>query len=241
MNIGVGIDFSGYTTGKTSLAFVEIDGDTIAATLLRGSALSQKRKTSDALADVLPAEARVMLQCLQIGCVAVDIPIDLQGLPGAKTAHAIWQLTRRPIDHAIGAMPPFADRIGAPVARFAAIMRAGKFGHQLGKRLFEAYPAGTLKLLDIEAGAYKGPNGLDALRVLCGRLNVQSNIESDDDIDAVICAITAATPADRLYDLGRFAIQGGLPKGFRIPARLAFSSVRVTGCAFDDWFRKMHR
>ena len=43
--IGFGIDLAGYTTGKTSLAVIEIKGRRAKATLLRGSALSVKRES----------------------------------------------------------------------------------------------------------------------------------------------------------------------------------------------------
>jgi hypothetical protein len=198
---GFGIDLAGYTTGKSTLAFVEIDGRSVKATLLVDSALSQKRKSSDSLRDVLREEAAVLRRCLEIGPVAVDIPIDLQGLPCPPDPEYIWQLTRRPIDYAVNAMPAFADRIGAPVARFAAVMREGDFDAQLGKNLFEAYPAGTLKVLKIEAGQYKGPKGAQALASLCITLKIEPHVKADDDIDAIICAITAAAPCNGLYDV----------------------------------------
>jgi len=44
--IGFGIDFAGYTTGKTSLVAIEIAGRRAQATLLRGSALSAKRQSN---------------------------------------------------------------------------------------------------------------------------------------------------------------------------------------------------
>jgi len=44
--IGFGIDLAGYTTGKTSLAVIEITGRRAEATLLRGSALLLKREAA---------------------------------------------------------------------------------------------------------------------------------------------------------------------------------------------------
>src|SRR4051794_24672688 len=125
--LGFGIDLAGYTTGKTAVAAVEIEGQSIEATLLRGSALSKKRASKASLDQVLNEEVADLRRCFAIGPVAVDIPIDLQGLPSPPNPEYIWHLTLRPIDKAVKAMPAFADRIGSPVARFAAIMRAGDF------------------------------------------------------------------------------------------------------------------
>ena len=233
--IGFGIDLAGYTTGKTSLAVIEIEGLAAKATLLRGSALSAKRKSGDALREVLSQEVAVLRRCLAVGPVAVDVPIDPQGLPNADRAEYIWQLTRRPIDQAMNAMPPFADRIGAPVARFAAIMREGGFAGLLGEKLFEAYPAGTLKMRKIEARRYKGAKGLKALISLCTTLKIEPRVENDDDIDAIICAITAAVPGDAVYDAAALKVQGPMPKGFRIPKSISFTRIGIEVAQFDVW------
>jgi hypothetical protein len=233
--IGFGIDLAGYTTGKTSLAVIEIEGSAATATLLRGSALSVKRETGDVLKEILSQEVAVLRRCLAIGPVAVDIPIDFQDLANAERAEYIWQLTLRPIDRAVKAMPAFADRIGAPVARFAAIMREGDFGGLLGQNLFEAYPAGTLKKLKINAGRYKGPRGMKALISLCKTLKIEPHVESDHDIDAIICAITAAAPPNAVHDASAFKVQGAMPKGFRIPKSLSFDRIGTTVAPFDTW------
>jgi predicted RNase H-like nuclease len=233
--IGFGIDLAGYATGKTSVAVVEIDGRTASVTLLRGSSLSKKRKGSEELKDVLAEDVKVLKRCLALGRVAVDIPIDLQGLPNPKKPNWIWALTRRPIDKAVNAMPPFADRIGAPVVRFAAIMRRGNLGKLLGKTLFEAYPAVTLRMLRIRAGKYKGANSMKALTRLCKTLGIKPRVKNDDDIDAIICAITAVTPARQLHKAKAFKVQGPMPRGFRIPKTLAFDKISVTTSNFDKW------
>jgi hypothetical protein len=233
--IGFGIDLAGYTTGKTSLAVVEIDGQAAKATLLRGSALSAKRKSGDALREVLSQEVAALRRCLAVGPVAVDVPIDPQALPNADGAEYIWQLTRRPIDQAMNAMPPFADRIGAPVARFAAIMREGDFFGLLGERLFEAYPAGTLKMRKVRPGRYKDAKGTKALISLCGALKIEPHVENDHDVDAIICAIAAAVPADAVEDVSAFKIRGLVPKGFRIPKSISFTRIGTTVALFADW------
>jgi hypothetical protein len=233
--IGFGIDLAGYTTGKTSLAVVEIAGRRAKATLLRGSALSVKRESSAALKDILRQEVAVLRLCLAVGPVAVDIPIDLQDLNNPDRAEYIWQLTLRPIDRAVRAMPPLADRIGAPAARFAAIMREGKFAGFLGKTLFEAYPAGTLKTLKIGANGYKGASGTAALGSLCKTLKVEPRVSNDHDIDAILCAITAAAAADAVHDGKALGVQGRMPKGFRIPKSLSFDRIETAEARFDAW------
>jgi hypothetical protein len=236
--IGFGLDLAGYTTGKTTLAVVEIEGQNVKATMLRESALSVKRSGGDALKEVLREEAAALRRCLNIGPLAVDSPIDLQDLRTPIDAEYIWQLTRRPVDRAIGAMPPLADRIGAPVARFAAIMREGDFDGLLGEKLFEACPAGTLKMLKIEAGHYKGEAGADALVHLCETLRIKPRVESDDDIDAIICAITAAAPADAVHDADALGISEAIPRGFRIPTSLSFDQIIISVASFESWMGK---
>jgi hypothetical protein len=233
--IGFGLDLAGYTTGKTTLAVVEIEGQNAKATLLREPALSVKRKSGDALKEILREEAAVLRRCLNIGPLAVDIPIDLQHLRTPIETDYIWQLTLRPVDRAIGAMPPLADRIGAPVARFAAIVCEGDFDALLGEKLFEAYPAGTLKMLKIEARHYKGKAGADALIRLCETLRVKPRVESDDDIDAIICAITAAAPASAVHDADALGLSGLMPRGFRVPKSLSFEQVLTSVAPFENW------
>src|SRR5215203_2146484 len=233
--IGFGIDFAGYTTGKTSVAAVEINGRSARATLLRDSKLSKKRESSEELQQVVADDVEALRRCLNVGSVAVDIPIDLQGLPNPKRPKQIWALTRRPIDKRVNAMPPFADRIGAPVARFAAIMRESNFFALLGERLFEAYPAATLRMLEIEAGGYKGTKNAEALTRLCITLKIEPHVENDDDVDAIICAITAAAPMQQVIDADAFKIEGPLPRGFRIPKTLTFDNISVSTSGFDEW------
>jgi hypothetical protein len=233
--IGFGLDLAGYTTGKTALAVVEIEGRTAKATLLRGSALTLKRSSDDRLKEILREETVVLRRCLKIGPLAVDIPVDLQNVQSPDQAEYVWELTRRPIDRAIGAMPPLADRIGAPVARFAAIVRDGGFASLLGEKLFEAYPAGTLKVLKIEAGQYKGKEGVDALIALCRNLKIKPYVENDDDIDAIICAITAAVPRHAVHDADALGVLGAMPKGFRIPKSLSLDQIITSAAPFDFW------
>jgi hypothetical protein len=233
--VAFGIDLAGYTTGKTSLAVIEIKGPRAKATLLRDSALSAKRESDAALRDVLRQEATVLRRCLAVGPVAVDIPIDLQDLTKPDRSEYIWQLTRRPIDRALSAMAPLADRIGAPAARFAAIMREGDFDGLLGTKLFEAYPAGTLRVLGIKVKRSKDASRLVDFSSLCETLRIEPHVSRDDDFDAIICAIAAAAPTEAVYDAAALKVTGQLPKGFRIPKSLSFERIEVVEARFDSW------
>src|ERR1700694_2081388 len=114
--IGFGIDLAGYTTGKTSFAAAQWRGEAVEATLFSNSVFSANVRppTTELMAPVLGEEVRTLRRCLAAGPVAVDVPIDLQDLLAPQRASRIWELTLRPIDQALGAMRPLADRIGSP-------------------------------------------------------------------------------------------------------------------------------
>ncbi len=244
--IGFGIDLAGYTTGKTCVAAIEVNGSVAEATLLRCSHLAAKRHTDLQAAEVIRDDIECLRRCLALGRVAVDIPIDLQDLPNHSRFSTIWAMTLRPIDKKLHAMAPLADRIGAPVARFRAIMEVGHFGNALGDSLFETYPAGTLKLLKIKGDKYKSKgkhdkNARDAACIsLCNKLKLQShkeNIKNDDDIDAIICAVAAVAPAQNICEESDLDLRvGELPRGYRILKNWPFEAVRVMREAkFDRW------
>src|SRR5262249_15500595 len=146
-----------------------------------------------------------------------------------QRATPIWELTLRPVDRALGAMRPLADRIGSPVARFQAIMRAGAFDDLLGRSLFETYPAGTWLLNNIGAKGYKGKNGGSVGGALGANLRTPPVFSNDAALDAVIVAETAALDADHLVSNAEFAerLRGlgvekhyDLPSGYRLLKRL---------------------
>ena len=150
--------------------------------------------------------------------VVVDVPIDLQDLhlpPNRQRIVSYWQLTLRPIDRALGALPALADRIGSTVALWRLI--SPFMDSDLGLRLFESYPAGSLRAVGLPHKNYKvlrsGKGKLDAIArmekagwVLTAQNNQdhplpkllngltirapEGTIVTHDDVDAVICAIT---------------------------------------------------
>jgi hypothetical protein len=194
--------------------------------------------------DAVKAEAHALKQCLDLGPVAVDIPIDLQNLLAPAAAEVIWELTHRPVDKKLRAMAPLADRIGAPVARFSAIMRDGGFSDRLGKDLFEAYPAENLRRLGF-SGNYKAksPEKLSEKHAECERLcrylAIDREWHNDDDLDAIICAITAVASKDALASANELGLDlDRLPKGFRILKRNPFNSIALTEQDFSTWFAR---
>src|SRR6266849_795436 len=234
--IGFGIDLAGYTTGKTSVAAIKIKDRVAEATLLRNSHFSRRHSANARADDVIRGDVECLRLCLNLGPVAVDIPMDLQGLPNPSKLTAIWSLTCRPIDKKLRAMPPFADRIGAPVARFAAMTRTGNFDPVLGISLFETYPAETWRRLEIDAGNYRQNNA--ARITLCKQLQLEPHtaIKSDDDIDAIICAVTAVMPPENICTESDLGLDlGGLPRGYRIIKKRPFDCIRVEAADFYEW------
>jgi len=240
--IGFGLDLAGYTQKKTSLAAIIPQGMTAHVTLLRGSAFSRQRATTSNLDRTVDEEAKEVQRCMSLGSVSVDIPIDFQGLPFPPRATELWQLTLRPIDKLLRAMPPFADRIGAPAARFAAIVRHAKLDSALGDRLFETYPTAIWQKLDIVPGLYKA-KGKERIKeqraacsALCERLSIVPPLYNDDDIDALICAVTSVAPATDLWGPDDYKIKSAdLPRGYRLLKRNPFKEIRQTAAAFSEW------
>lgn len=248
--IGFGLDLSGYRTGGTSLAAVAINGDTAAAVILDGAALCRCRHGGDDARQALAEERQDLLRCLTVGPLAVDVPIDLQGLPAPAGCRFIWEFTRRPVDYAFGAMAPLADRLGACVARFKAVLAAGDLGSQLGHRLFETYPALTLALLGLPNKRYKGTGGRVRRSAIAKALDFDDCSLIDHDLDAVICAMTAAAPPEcrleterlvrRMHETGPFTAmtprgrQG--PKGFVVLDRWPCRRLKVSREDFRSFF-----
>jgi hypothetical protein len=239
--IGFGLDLSGYTTNKTSLAAIIPDGEAAEAVLLRKSAFAIPRTTDMLVQDAVEAEARDIKRCLDIGPLAVDIPIDLQHLLAPDGAVAIWELTRRPVDKKFGAMAPLADRIGAPVARFSAIMRKANLYGRLGEDLFETYPAEILRRLEF-AGNYKLRDSRKeqerrlACEALCRFLVFDRALYDDDDLDAIICALAAVAPDDSRVTAAEFDLGSHQPPlGFRILKRNPFAKIAWRESDFATW------
>jgi hypothetical protein len=168
--IGFGLDHSGYSTGGTFVAVAHISGDTASAVTLQGSAPCRCRHGVDDARQALAEERQDLLKCKTIGPLAVDFPINLQGLPAPEGCRFIWEFSKGRIDYAFGAMALLADRLGACVARFKAVLGADDLRSKLGRRLFETHPAAPLALLGIANKRYKGMTERD----LCSAIAIRA-------------------------------------------------------------------
>jgi predicted nuclease with RNAse H fold len=239
--IGFGLDLAGYTTNKTSLVAIEATGSKAVVTMLKESAFSAKRGTDSSVDEAINKEGEALRKCLTVGPIAVDIPIDLQGLPFPEHPKQIWELTKRPIDKELRAMSPLADRIGAPVARFSAIMRQARLFDALGTTIFETYPTAILRRLGF-TGPYKSrkkdkaEEKRKACVALCEFLSIRETILDDDDLDAIICAITAVATTESLVGVHDYDIDARrLPRGFRLLKKNPFKEIQIKKEAFSPW------
>lgn len=235
--VGFGIDLSGYSTGKTAVAKALRSGGVVSVEVLNDPVFSDKLDGTAGIAQQALREVGRLTAFMAEGHLCVDVPIDLQSL-GANTPKHLWELTLRPIDKAFSGLPPLADRIGSPVARFRHTLDVmGKTGRsRLGKDLFETYPAASLKLLGLPTtkGSYKNQqvdwdghawratptNGPAA--VLAELASVFALVPdepmslNDDEFDAIVCALTAiaehperlATEALRVEMHNRLKVDG---------------------------------
>jgi hypothetical protein len=202
-----GLDLAGYSTGRSTLAAIEGSRGDATCHILAPSPFSQVRHSHRSLGDIAEIEGRTLARLAQLGSVAVDVPIDLQGLhrrfEDPIAANYVWQLYRRPIDRAFGAMPPLAERIGYPLLRFQAMFQIARKHYpelRLGAHIFETYPKASLELMNLPWKGYKGsrPAQRAACEKLCRKLRlrpVQRNHKlTDHEFDAILCALSLAAP-----------------------------------------------
>lgn len=202
-----GLDLAGYSTGKSGFARADfIDKNLIEVTVYQGHIFARKSKGEDLIEEIVKMEKELLLACCNKGHIFVDIPIHLQGLPCPKNVKFIWELANRPVDFAFDAMPPLADRIGSPVARFLNLFSSLQEElNPLGKQIFETYPACSLNLLGLPSKNYKNSKislknmqwisekSGEVLVKIANGMNLTANEKislNDDELDAVICAIT---------------------------------------------------
>ncbi|MCL7413884.1 MAG: hypothetical protein M8353_09755 [ANME-2 cluster archaeon] len=202
MKTSFGLDIAGYSTGKLGFAMAQRKNNiAIEVTVYQGHIFSKKFDLKNPLEEIMKKERELLFSGLHNSSLIVDIPIDLQGLPHLNNALYIWQLTQRPVDFAFGALAPFANFIGSPVARFQNLINEG-FNGIIGKNIFETYPARSLDLINLPSQNYKKKNisynnghwnDGPAAKIAQG-LGLVAKKEgetlNDDELDAIICAIT---------------------------------------------------
>ncbi len=213
MTPSYGLNLAGYSTKGSALAVAEKSDDTVNVTILDGHCFGESAAGTACLTEKTTAEIKCLQQLLDAGSLYVDVPIDLQGLPCPNAAEYVWQLTKRPVDQAFGALRPLADRIGSHVARMHNLWRLLKSAGNdpLGTTLFETYPAASLSLSKHDPKGYKGhavwnahdwagvgtkkeadQEKNDKLASLLNCLKWQAQpgfLISNDEFDAALCAL----------------------------------------------------
>lgn len=246
-SFGFGLDIAGYSSGKSVLAAARSDGATCKVTLLRDCPFSRKAIGDDALALIVRREADALEALTKRGCVYIDAPIDLQNLLKPTDPTYVWELTMRPVDRLVGGLPALADKIGAPTARVANILKAAKLTDAIGTSIFETYPAASLAVMGLQAKGYKGEGNVAALMDIGSKMRISSDvIQNDDDLDAVICALTAIAPAafqlrgDNLKahfasKAAKLPHHSAIPESYVLLRDLPFRDVHVSKCDFATW------
>lgn len=244
--LAFGLDLSGYASGTTGFARADREpGVEIRVTVYRDNPFNVKRKGREPLRLVEDNQRRLIATCLDAGPLFVDVPIDLQGLPHIEEPVFTWELTRRPVDFAFGALPPLADRIGALVARFGHLLDGdgGGLRATVGGTLFETYPAASLHGTHMphtgykqKAARYDGREwqqlhpGHQPIATLLNRLEWMAEADetlSHDELDAVVCALTgivdpiARLEGDTLEQEVAYRIRGQLGRDVDGPVRTA--------------------
>jgi hypothetical protein len=209
VRVGFGLDLAGFSNHHgTILAKIQAEESEAKVILLTGSPFSRRLGDGN-FADRLKNETVTLKDLIEIGPIAVDVPIDLQGLPLQHVVEP-WELTKRPVDEAFDGLAPLASWLGACVARFAAIVPSDLRQKELGVRIFETYPAASLQQRfgrndpDVKqyklADTKKADVAAVARQKLCQRLRIECNglPLNHDELDAVICALAAVATPDQL-------------------------------------------
>ena len=255
MRISFGIDLAAYgSKAGTVLAAAKLDGGHMKVALISDSSFARTRKGASDLLSQVEEECSELTRLTNLGPVAIDVPIDLQGLPSPRDITRTWELTRRPIDRAFGALAPLADKLGYCVARFQKLIKSCP-QCKVGQTIFETYPAASLQMCDLPYKRYKrGDESVGLRRRIADDLGIRGPSSgpelTHDELDAVICAIASAIQDDCLLEgeelreemLKRLKNEASNnrhqpPKGYRLLRRpQPFSTISVSRCIADDWF-----
>jgi predicted nuclease with RNAse H fold len=243
VNIGFGLDLAGLSNHRgTVLASIRAEGELADVNILQSSPFGTKM--SGSFEDRLKRESLALSDLLRIGKVSVDVPIALQGLPDVEAKEA-WQLTLRPVDKKLKALPPLASLLGACVARFKAILTKEHLG-QLGKRLFETYPkASFVEIFGKNSEAvkfYKLASAKKRVIAENARLALTRDLKiiggetlSHNELDAVICAMASIATDDEIVSEGGYDLPIGfeVPTGYRILRSNPFKEIKVSRVLYD--------
>jgi len=266
MTRAYGLDLAGYSTTGSALAAADDSGEGIVITVLDDHCFSVAAGGTSSLADKTHEEIACLDRLIaDATALYVDVPIDLQGLPNPDDPELIWELTKRPVDQAFGALCPLADRIGSYVARMQNLWQMLKQNSDpLGSGLFETYPAASLTVGKQCSKGYKGQatrnqnkwigvgtnkeaeqKKNDKLAELLNKLNWQAEDKfhfSNDEFDAALCALCGVSPrldGDELADEMNRRIGGNRsymrPQGYVLLKGIP-EGVTVCRKSYQEWF-----
>jgi Protein of unknown function (DUF429) len=222
--VAFGLDLAGLAGSNSRLARAQGDRGRgcIHVTVFKGPGVPHGFEGADSLENVIASWGPIVESCVQRGTLVVDTPIDVQALPVVVAPRYVWQLTKRPIDYALGGQPPFASWIGYLVSTFRFF--AGAHVEALGHQLLETYPAASLRrVLGTPPQSYKkqsarflnnhwhphdgNAEGLSTLLECLELQAAQGTTLDDHEVDALLCAVTglggafASTGAELLEEV----------------------------------------
>jgi predicted nuclease with RNAse H fold len=254
VTIGFGLDLSGYgKKGGTVLAAALVkNGGVAEISILTNSAFSKTLNGNSSLPEQTEDEQRLLLEIAARRSIAIDVPIDLQNLPSPPNATKVWELTQRPIDRAFKGLAPLADKLGYCVARFLNLLRSNR-NFEVGRNIFETYPAASLGMCDIPNKLYKSNGNAPTVRqAILKKLGITDCELTHDELDAIICSLTCVADGDDLLegeelreemlrrlnepDSNRYQI----PKGYRLLRRVpSYKSIQIARRPIRDWLNSV--
>ncbi len=211
-NVSAGINLSAFGVERRPvLAVATEEGEGVISVQLSSmGAFAGKIKHMDPLDDLFARWRKDLLELPRP--VAVDVPLDLQGL-GARTigaaARYIWQLTHRAIDFAFYQDAPLTDRIGSFNVRFLELLSRSAF--KPGSEFIEASPLACVEFLQFRGlyktgrahhgkGGWRADDGKSSADRAFARIvqelgfnmeNTQEGRLDSADFDAIMCALTS--------------------------------------------------
>jgi hypothetical protein len=205
VKIGFGIDLAAYGNKVgTILAAARLKDDCTDVAIITDSSFTKSLSGASDLLPQLEEERAELTRLTDLGSVAIDVPIDLQGLPSPDNISRVWELTRRPIDRAFGGLAPLADKLGYCVARFQKLIALCP-QCKIGETIFETYPAASLAICHLPDRRYKkGEESTRLRQKIIEGLGISGPFSepplTHDELDAVICAVTSIVEGDCLFD-----------------------------------------
>jgi predicted nuclease with RNAse H fold len=253
VRVGFGLDIGGYgKKGATILTAAVAQHREIKVSVLTNSAFSRTLSGDSDLLEQITQEHDLLLQLIDIGPIAVDVPIDIQGLPSPPNVTRVWELTLRPIDKAFGGLAPVADKLGYCVARFTKLLATSN-RFKAGTNIYETYPAASLSVCGCVAKGYKkGEESPKVRSAIIEKFKISDHSLSHDELDSVICALAAVGENDEILErdalkqemLRRLKNEAShnrhsVPKGYRLLSRCpSYPQIKIDRVPVSEWLQK---